>query len=377
MTNPTRYFVFNKTADFKRSFCQNLIYSPGEGLQINKETISQGGLFISRLLDSREKETIWHRMVVRSESRGDASIRFTFYTNEERFIYIENQPHDLADFIMDTKLTWQEKITAFRPYQVKSMFNPTDILLHEAKGRYFWFTIELYGQGNLSPVITHMKIYLSKQTWMEYLPEIYQIDQASKSFLERYLSIFQSLYNDLEFEISRISRYYDPEVVDSGFLPWLAEWLAVDDRYIWSEEKLRFLIKNGVSLYKIRGTRKALECMVELYLGEKPYLIEHHQLENYEGEAKTSGLIDRLYGDNSYYFTVVVSEKAVPSVKEHKTLLKIIESAKPAHVEANVVVLKPYIFLDKYSYLGMNSVLGQYRPANLDGFSALPFTGVT
>jgi hypothetical protein len=74
---------------------------------------------------------------------------------------------------------------------------------------------------------------------------------------------------------------------------------------------------------------------------------------------------------------VIVSEQAVPSPDEHKTLLKIIESAKPAHVEANVVVLKPYIFLDKYSYLGMNSVLGRYRPANLDGFSAVPFTGVS
>ena len=43
-------------------------------------------------------------------------------------------------------------------------------------------------------------------------------------------------------------------------------------------------------------------------------------------------------------------------------------------MEVNLVVLKPYIFLSRYSYLGINSVLGQYRQAALDGFSTLPFT---
>lgn len=376
MRNPLKYFVFNKEKDYSRGFGQNIRYS-SEGLQIAEGRTAQGGLFYSRLLDSREKETLWHRIVVQSESQGDASIRFTFYASEERQIRVDGERRDIESFLQSDAWTWQEKEEACHPYRVKTVFNPADALLHEAKGRYLWFCIELYGQGDVSPRISHMKIYLPRQSWLDYLPEIYQIDEGSKSFVERFLAIFQSLYGDLEQEIERIARYFDPDVVEGDFLQWLAEWVAIDDGYIWTEDQLRYLVKNSPRMYKMRGTRQALSDLVELYLGEKPYIVEHSQLENYEGEARTSGLIASLYGDNSYYFTVVVSEAAVPSNKEHKTLLRIIESAKPAHVEANVVVLKPYIFLDKYSYLGMNSVLGWYRPANLDGFSALPFTGVT
>ncbi|MDR0469834.1 MAG: hypothetical protein LBH09_07675 [Peptococcaceae bacterium] len=376
MKSPMKYFVFNKEADFIRGYSYNMRYDGG-GMRIAEGSISEGGVFYSRLLDSREKETVWHRIVAESESLGDASIRFTFYASEERRVRVGDGVYDLEDFIRDPERSWQEKEDAFLPYKVKTMFNPADALLHEAVGRYLWFCAELYGQGAESPVLSRIKVYLPVLSWMSYLPEIYQTDSGSKSFVERYLYIFQSLYEDMEREINRVARYFDPDVVDSEFLQWLAEWIDIDDAYIWREDQLRYLIRNGMRIYKKRGTRQALSEMVELYLGEKPYIVENFQLEGYEGDASLSGLVAGLYGANSYYFTVVVSENAVPSTKEHKTLLRIIESAKPAHVEANVVVLKPYIFLDKYSYLGMNSVLGQYRPATLDGFSAVPFTGVS
>ncbi len=375
MKNPLKYFVFNKEEDFQRGYGYNIAVS-AQGLRIAPEAVSQGGVFFSRILDSRDKETVWHRLVVQGKSLGDASIRFTFYAGEERTIWRDGREEDVEDLLREQSLTWGQKEEILRPYWVKTILNPKDILLHEAQGRYLWFCIELFGQGEESPMVSHMKIYLPKQSWLGYLPEVYQVDPQSKSFVERYLNMFQSLYSDLEEQIDGIARYFDPEVVEGEFLQWLAEWLDVDDVYIWTEEQLRYLLQNGMRLYKMRGTRWAVSAMVALYLGEEPYIVEHYQLEGSEGELRTSGLLARLYGDNSYYVTVVVSERCVPSPKEHKTLLKIIESAKPAHVEANVVVLKPYIFLDKYSYLGMNSVLGQYRPVNLDGFSALPFTSV-
>lgn len=375
MKNPLKYFVFNKEEDFQRGYGYNIAVS-AQGLRIAPEAVSQGGVFFSRILDSRDKETVWHRLVVQGKSLGDASIRFTFYAGEERTIWRDGREEDVEDLLREQSLTWGQKEEILRPYWVKTILNPKDILLHEAQGRYLWFCIELFGQGEESPMVSHMKIYLPKQSWLGYLPEVYQVDPRSKSFVERYLNMFQSLYSDLEEQIDGIARYFDPEVVEGEFLQWLAEWLDVDDVYIWTEEQLRYLLQNGMRLYKMRGTRWAVSAMVALYLGEEPYIVEHYQLEGSEGELRTSGLLARLYGDNSYYVTVVVSERCVPSPKEHKTLLKIIESAKPAHVEANVVVLKPYIFLDKYSYLGMNSVLGQYRPVNLDGFSALPFTSV-
>jgi len=48
--------------------------------------------------------------------------------------------------------------------------------------------------------------------------------------------------------------------------------------------------------------------------------------------------------------------------------------AKPAHMECRIVALKPYIFLGQHSYLGINSVLGQYKAFQLDGLCAVPFS---
>jgi phage tail-like protein len=278
--DPQKYFVLNKEEDYHRGFAYHTRYLQ-DGLQITAGSISQGGVYFSRLLDSREKETVWHRLVVQSESLGDASIRFTVYASEERLVRFGSGLRDIGAVISDEGLSWQEKENAFLPYKIKSLFNPSDALLHEAKGRYLWFSVELYGQGEASPKISHIKIYFPRRSWLGYLPEIYQADPESKSFVERYLNIFQSLYEDLEQEISRISRFFDPDVVDGDFIQWLAEWVAIDDAYIWNEEQLRHLIKNSMRIYRMRGTRLALAEIVELYLGERPCIVEHYQLDGF------------------------------------------------------------------------------------------------
>jgi phage tail-like protein len=373
---PLKYFVFNKEDDFQRGWKENVVYIPEEGLRLAPGAEGDGGIFYSRLLDSREKGSLWHRIEVVSESLGDASLRFTFYAAEERKLRLAAGERDLAEFLLDAELTAAEKEKQLRPYLVKTVYNPKDALLHEARGRYLWFRVEFFGTGTASPRVRRLKITLAAASWLEYLPEIYQEDHTGAAFLERYLAIFASLHDGLEREIDRVARYFDPDVVEGEFLSWLAGWLDLDDVHIWTEDKLRRLIKNSLRLYKIRGTRQAVLEMAELYLGTPPFIIEYFQVENTEGEARSSGLISRLYGDNSYYFTVVAPEWLVPTPREYNAFLKIIDSAKPAHVEANVVVLKPYIFLDKYSYLGLNSVLGRYQPANLGGLAALPFAGV-
>jgi hypothetical protein len=88
-------------------------------------------------------------------------------------------------------------------------------------------------------------------------------------------------------------------------------------------------------------------------------------------------LITELYGENRYIFTVIIGLGAINNNDEYKILTKIIENAKPAHMEGNVVVLEPYIFLNKHSYLGINSVLGQYQNLVLDGQAAIAFTTIS
>lgn len=373
MVKRKRYFVFNKEADFRKSYNDNMTYDPN-GLRLLDQKDANGSFF-SRVLDSTEQETRWHRIVVTSKDLGDATIRFRFYSSESPYITTEDGAELIEDVLQSTSWSKEEKERLTAAYLRKTVLNPKDILLHEVTGRYLWMCIEFFGQNGVSPIISHMKVYLEKENWLTYLPEVYQT--GSSTFLERYLYLFQTCNQQMEEQIEDISLYFNPEIADEAFLAFLGEWISLDDTYIWKEDQLRYLILNGMQLYQLRGTREYLERLLELYLGVKPYIIENFELKESKEDIQITNLIEKLYGDSPYQFTVVVNEDQVPTTKEYKTLLKIIDSAKPAHMEANVVVLKPYLFLDKYTYLGMNSALGKYKEASLDGFSALSFASVS
>ena len=70
---------------------------------------------------------------------------------------------------------------------------------------------------------------------------------------------------------------------------------------------------------------------------------------------------------------ILVREGAAPTAKQYKILMKLIDEMKPAQADVKLTVLKPYIFLNGHSYLGVNSVLGRYQAAALNGRSMVPF----
>ena len=74
--------------------------------------------------------------------------------------------------------------------------------------------------------------------------------------------------------------------------------------------------------------------------------------------------------------TVLVSDRVVPTTEAYKVLMKIIDEMKPAQTDVKLTVLRPYIFLNGHSYVGVNSVLGRYQTAALDGRSMVPFLSV-
>ena len=70
------------------------------------------------------------------------------------------------------------------------------------------------------------------------------------------------------------------------FLQWLSEWVELDDIFRWEEKKLRQLIKQSFSLYKLKGTKEGLSKIIELYIGEKPMIVETYELMNMYGKSE-------------------------------------------------------------------------------------------
>lgn len=368
--NRLKYFIFNKESDYKRGYIHNLDILQN-GIRIKKNS-REKGIFISRLLDSRQTEMSWHRLRIRGNEKQGAAFRLSIYAGNQRCFVFRDEKTDLEDFIRCEAVPLEEKLQYLSPWLQKQAAGQDEMLLHEVKGRYLWFVIEIYRQQDMEGIFD-IQIFFPGQSWMKYLPEIYQ-KADEDSFLERYLGIFQTIYEDLNDAIRQMPQNFDVETAQGDYLVWLAKWLGIEDSYIWSEKQLRQLLYNGVSLYKRRGTRGGLKDFVALYTGEVPFIVENHQLQYFRKDKRRFEKLQRLYGSSAYSFTVLVREQAVASQWKQKALIKIIEDIKPVQMEWRLVIIKPYIFADRYSYIGINSVLGKYANMALDGKSAVLFS---
>lgn len=372
MKKKLKYFIFNKALDYKRCFLQNMCYE-NEKLIAVTDKIGHKSIMISRMLDSQEIDMEWHRMMFELHTEGFASYEISIYAANSLERKIDDTEDHLERILLDPNLAIEEKKKIFQPYLQKKVQNTEDILLHEIKGRYLWFVVETSLQMNQEMEISKIQVYFPRQSWISYLPEIYQSEDKNM-FFERYLAVFQTMYEELNEKIRHVPYLLDVDNTDQEFLAWLANWLDIAESYVWSKEQLRNLLKNAVRLYKIRGTREAVKEFVKLYTnGAEPYIVENFEVRKYV-DKKNEALLDKLYGNNPYQFHVVVKGENVPTTREYQTLIKIIEEVKPAYMDVELIVLKPYIFLDQHTYIGMNSVLGEYRDMSLDGVSMVSFS---
>lgn len=355
------YYILNKEEDFEKSYTENIEITY-YGISIKDESKGEG-IFISKFYDSYEENTIWNRLLIKHS--GNGIMKFTYYSSHNVL--------DIENIFNNNKLKIEEINALIEPFKIKTVVNAFDILIHDADKRFFWFKLEMLNLKEEKLIVNSIKIEFPIQSFLRYLPEVYQADEESRKFLEGYLAIFQSLYMDLEKKIDSISSYFDPDITDREFLEWLSRWVKIENAYIWKEDKLRYLLKNITKFYEKTGTATGLSDIIELYCDEKPYIIEYFHLKKYMNYDSNYNIISKLYSDNPYEFTVILNEKSIPSEREYKELYKLINEFKPAHTEVKLIILKQHIFLGSYSYLGINSYLSDDRGMQLDGFSTVSF----
>lgn len=373
MKRRKKYFVLNKSSDFEKGRCDAVRI--GDGFL----TLSDGqkyGVYYSKVFDSREKQMVWNRMQIVGSYGPGHMIQVKVYASESRIISAGGQNMDLAEILADREFKVRQLDAWMEPYEQAVFFNPEDVLLHQIEGRYLWLRIELETSGDLCPVIDGIKIGFPKDTWLKYLPEIYAQDRESASFLERYLGIFQSIYEDMTDEIENTPVRLNPQSADAGELKEIAGWLGVERPDIWKEDQLRYLISHAVQMNQYRGTVGFLKGLLKLYTGREPYIVERHQLEPYFDGGYWEKELKRLYSSKAYEFTVLLDVEGSEENSQEMVLRQLVDMSKPAGMECRIVILKPYIFLGQHSYLGINSILGQYKEMELNGLCAVPFTTV-
>ena len=370
MREKLKYFIINKAYDFNRGMFENMTVRDNS-LCFSSKKNSGAGRFLSRMFDSGERGMSWHRLIVNAEDCEPETLRIKVYSTDRDTVKFNGGYITLAELSERDDLSLDERLEVLEQLNVTSASGVTDILLHNVSGRYLWVYAELFSSQGNAAKINNIMIYLPGGSWIDHMPAIYRSSDSDTHFLERYLGIFQTFYEELDSEIADIAYRFDPECAEADFLDWLAKWMHISDTRIWSEEQLRKLLPKAVGFYRSRGTKKSLSDLIELYTGKKSFIIEGADLSGLAEKGISEEELRRLAGAGPETVTVLVEPG-----HDIEIIRRIASEMLPVTAELNIVELDPYIFLGKHSYLGINSALGQYRPAVLDGHSRLTFSSL-
>ncbi|MBD2450058.1 phage tail protein [Nostoc sp. FACHB-152] len=324
-----RLFIFNSEKQ-----TVNVLRREQQFLRQKRQELPTGSF--TRVFDSTMPGQQWHKLILEREIPQNTQIK-VYYS------------------ITDSK--WQPG-AYFEP-----LINPGDALIRgdrenpSPRGRYLHLKVEFIGTEHKTPILKNLRVVFPRLSYLRYLPAVYQEDETSRDFLERFLSLFETFLGNLEGQIDHIVRYFDADVVGEEFLPWLSTWLAIATDDNWTQEQLRNLIRKAPQLYKQRGTREGIAATVELFTGDRPLIIEYFQLEESNQNNQVNAILKKEYFEDNelFRFWVLLSPFQVNNEIELQTIQRLVEADTPAYTEARIKLLQPWISLDKESYLGFNS----------------------
>ncbi len=150
----------------------------------------------------------------------------------------------------------------------------TDIYLGGTAQKYVWVGALFSGDGTNTPQVKQLRLEYDWPTYDPYLPAIYRDHGKCNDFLPRLLSLFQSFYAGIEYEIDSLPALFDPTAVKAGFLPWLAGCLGLDLDQSWSISKQRAVLARIFEYYGKRGTAEGLRDALQLFAGVNAHIDE-------------------------------------------------------------------------------------------------------
>jgi phage tail-like protein len=290
---------------------------------------------------------------------------------------------------------------------------PGDFLVQSRQGQYLWLMIRLRSDGFGTPALRGLRVHFPRESYLQYLPAIYSTDETSRWFLERYLSIFQTEWDDLERRISTLPALFDSEAVPAGlFLDALAQRFGLPIERQWSDEQRRTLLLGMRDFYTRRGTAAGLRAYLQAYLQNMSGLTpaeqncyplltegwrERRRLELAPPDEQASDALLRLWSPSevgrlhigayarvgqarlvdtgdpprdifhafAHRFRVYVPSAWVRTAAAERMLRRALEAEKPAHVAYELCLVEARFRVGVQSTIGFDTILGDYPQARL------------
>lgn len=332
-----------KDTRIKRSVLKGLDHA-GEGtLALDPNTDYH--MIIVEPIDGGVTDATWGRLRFDADiPEGGVVISYVFATN------------DLPENI--------RKKEDFVRMDAKRFVTNTDSLLYDISGKYLFICIEVIGEVGGS--IYDIRVDRIGDNFMETFPDIYK---ERGGFFHRFMSVFSSIYNDLDESIRDLPSILDLDTCPANLLVTYGEWLGVDlDCDIRDENVLRTLVKEAYELNRIKGTKACVRRISQIMLDQDVIILEKNIMEEFHDERSLEEF-RLLFGNNVYNVCILVDK--MPSETLKSQYMYVLKQFVPVRARITIINLEKEGELDYHSYLDMNAKLFKSTQASLDSELAL------
>ena len=311
-------------------------------------------------LDGVERDSEWGRLSF-DIKLGEDMLYYAYVltTDNDSFLDENNRLVDISSFLLSKDVDVNKKIGLMQQLGAARFISQNDVLLYNLKGRFLYLAMEVFGEGDAE--ISNIRVNAVGDNFMETFPEIYW---DRNSFFHRYMSIYSSIYNDLQDKIDNMHEILNLDTCSAELLELYSSWMGIDVHGgFLSEEILRKLVKELYELNKIKGTKTAIKRLLEIVLGCDFIIIEHSYLQNSK-EKKDIRMYGGIEKGTVYDVTVLVEGKITEELQHQVSFL--LDQFKPVRSTIKLIQMDNTATLDHNSFLDMNARIPEEKNVILD-----------
>ena len=310
-------------------------------------------------LDSARADCPWGRLSLSCSLGPETMLTIRAFASDQNVVRRGDELVEIDHLLTDPQVPRREKERLFLLADGMEHSGAKDVLLTGQNGRWLWLWLEVTGEEPCT--LEDMRVYVPGDHFFRTFPQVYQ---AGNDFFQRYISVFSTMYQELQEDINDLPKLLDVDTAPEKLLPVFASWLGLEtDETLFSPEELRMLIKAAPELMARKGTRWAVEQVVKLFVEGLVYVVERNLL------APTREGREELYGTTPYDFTVMLSCRQDEKLRQRLKFL--VDQFRPVRSRCRIVFLEECGGLDAFTYLDINGSVLQNMPGSLDDRKAL------
>lgn len=363
MNNSRLYITLNRASEWSRGLLCGLRQQ--DNSVVFDEQGGSNAAFITGSVDSSEHNFCWKNLLADIEIPDSMIMRIYAYTADSTLCSIDDSPAELDSYLADKTVPAAEKLKKLEP-MFRLLGTGTPDCPINMRGRYIWIKLEFVALEERRLKLNKLKLLLRSESMMDYLPEAYRAEDGENGFMTRYISIFDSIFFDMDDRIAGLDESFDYHTAGGEMLKYLAEWLNIEDTAYLSDEELRRKISRTAEEYRAIGTKRGLSDWIESEYGVKPNIIEYYSVRKMVYEGKDRECYRRLFGSSPYSFFILLPENMFINTHEANIFMEKLRKRVPADTQPQVVLTRQSVILENHTYLGVNSVISGYSEAGAD-----------